>query len=79
MGVFGRILLELANGGGDTEEIMIDASRLHGPPGRFALQIACRAMDDTTVPLLARGAQKPRGYKPTLIVTAKINDIAPQA
>jgi hypothetical protein len=28
MGVFGRIFVELAKGGGDTEEIMIDATHL---------------------------------------------------
>ena len=28
MGVFGRILVDLAKGGGDTEEIMIDATHL---------------------------------------------------
>ena len=28
MGAFGRIFVELAKGGGDTDEIMIDASHL---------------------------------------------------
>lgn len=28
MGIFGRIFIELAKGGGETEEIMIDAAHL---------------------------------------------------
>jgi len=35
------------------------AARLHGPSRQILLgKIACRAMDDTTVPLLARGGTK---------------------
>ncbi len=39
MGVFGRIFVELAKGGGDTEEIMIDATHLKAHRTAASLRI----------------------------------------
>ena len=58
LGVFGRIFVELAKGGGDTEEIMIDATHLNWIcPKQWPKARPCSAQN--TIPIYQHGTVPP--------------------